>query len=131
MAQINGTSLLVKVDGTAVACSTSCTLNINKDLLDSTCKDGDTWKTQIEGKRTWDVSVDGLYQLDDSTHFMDLSSLITTSGVNTFTLIFGTDTDYWTGTAICNTCSLSGDDNALATFSAAFAGTGALVPTEA
>jgi len=132
MAAINGTDLLVYVDDVAVACSTTCTLNINQETVDSTCKDVGVWANSIPGRKSWDVSVDGLYQLDVDISFTGLSNLILGDDINDVTLKFGQidKNFYWSGEAILTSISLSGDDQSLSSFSASFTGVGALTQTE-
>lgn len=137
MATINGTDLVLKF-GTAasevvVACSTSCTITINQATVDATCKDAESWANSIAGQKTWEMTVDALYQDNDAVGtggFVDLSELIVT-GPNTANVIFGnkdapTTGNSWSGTAIMTTCSLNADGDAAATYSATFTGTGPL-----
>jgi len=130
---INGTDLLVYVDGVAVACATTCSLNINQETVDSTCKDVGVWANSIPGRKSWDVSVDGLYQLNNDIGFTGLSNLILDDDINDVTLDFGQkDVNfYWTGEAILTSISLTGDDNAPGSFSASFTGVGSLTQQEA
>ena len=130
---INGTDIVVKF-GTedsevAIYCSTSCTLNINAETVGASCKDGGSWNQTVEGSKSWDVSVDGLYQIDTANGFIELSDLLIT-GPNEVSLIIGQDTATgdisWKGTAILTSTSLTGPDGEIATWSATFTGTGAL-----
>lgn len=61
MGKLNGTSMLVIVDGVTLAGTKSFTLDINVDLPDATTKDSDGWAENIHGLRSWSVSFDGLY----------------------------------------------------------------------
>lgn len=61
MGKLNGTSMLVIVDGVPLAGTKSFTLDINVDLPDATTKDSDGWAENIHGLRSWSVSFDGLY----------------------------------------------------------------------
>lgn len=138
---INGTDIVVKF-GTAAAevavyCSTSCTLNITSDTVGASCKDGGSWTQNLEGTKSWDISVDGLYQTDQAAGFVDISDLIIT-GPNSTSIIFGMDTVpgageddnyYWTGNAVCTSASLTAPDGEIATWSASFVGNGVLTKT--
>lgn len=141
MATVSGKNLVVKF-GTAsevvVACSTSCTLTLNQAMTEVSCKDT-TWASQIEGIKSWEITVDALYQDTDATDqggFIDLSALII-SGTNLTSVIFEEENNpiltatnnIWSGKARLTSCSLNGDDKAAATYSATFAGDGALVFT--
>jgi len=61
MAIINGTNLLVFVDGTAVASSQDCQITLNNDLPDATTKDSEGWSEHIVGLKDWSGSCSGLY----------------------------------------------------------------------
>jgi predicted secreted protein len=61
MGKLNGTSMLVIVDGVAIGGTKSFTLDISVDLPDATTKDSDGWAENIHGLRSWSVSFDGLY----------------------------------------------------------------------
>ena len=61
MAVINGTTMLLLLDGVRIAATKSATLNINVDTPDATSKDSSGWAAHIQGLRSWDVSFDGLH----------------------------------------------------------------------
>ena len=137
MAQVKGNDLIVYMNSggteTAIACSTTCTLNIAQELVDSTCKDSGGWANNIEGLKSWSVDVDGLYVLPNVWGFIDISDLIVSSDDNTVTITFGNTgplKHYWQGTARLASTSLSGDSDQGATYSASFTGYGALTRTE-
>ena len=57
MAKFNATDLVLKINGTPIAHSTSATLNINQDLPDATWGEQDlsdaTWGEQDLSDATW------------------------------------------------------------------------------
>ena len=119
-----------------VACSTSCVMTVNQDFSDATCKDADSWVSKIEGTKSWEMSVDALYMDYDASGtagFVDLSQMIV-EGPNSCSVAFEeinnpyatTNGNIWTGTAVLTTASLTGDDNATATYSASLMGSGKL-----
>lgn len=61
MAKLNGTSMLVIVDGVAIGGTKSFTLDIKQANGDASSKDSAGWTDRIPGKRDWSVSFDGLY----------------------------------------------------------------------
>jgi predicted secreted protein len=69
MATINGTTMLLLLDGAAIGCTRSATLNINNDAPDASCKSSSGWANHILGQRSWDVSFDGLYDPAGTTNF--------------------------------------------------------------
>jgi len=143
---VNGKNLVVKFEKgstggseVVIACSTSCTLTLNQAMTEATCKDADSWTSQIEGQKSWEISVDALYTEEDSitAGFRGLADLIIT-GPNECSLVFeelnnpnyGATNPMWSGVARMTTCSLTGDDNSPATYSATFTGNGPLTFTE-
>ena len=143
MATVNGKNLVVKfgtaASEVAIACSTTCTLTLNQAMTEATCKDADSWTSQVEGAKSWEVTCDALYQDTDATGtsgFIDLSTLIIT-GPNSTSLVFEelnnpnltATNNNWTGLARLSSCTLTGDDNSPATYSATFVGNGPLVFT--
>jgi len=136
MSVINGNDLLVYVEsgGTYVpiACSTSCSLTINQDTIDASCKNSGQWDSSVPGKKNWEVSVDALYTLPlDGTkgQFVDLMEYFL-SKENSLTIQFGepntTGNYYWQGTAMISSLSLNGDKDSSASWTANFKGVGAL-----
>lgn len=130
---INGTDIVVKF-GTedsevAVYCSTSCSLNISTSTIPASCKDSDSWEYNSEGTNSWEVTVDGLYQLDTQNGFVDISDLIIV-GPNSASVVIGQDVAsgdvYWQGMAVCTSATLTAPDGAIATWSATFRGKGPL-----
>lgn len=136
MALINGTDIIVKIGEVGsevkIYCSTNCALNINQATISASCKDAEQWANAIEGAKSWDVSVDGLYDQDptEGKGFVDLADLIIT-GPNDISVIIGLDITAgdvsWSGKAILTNCTLTGPDNEFATWTASITGNGALV----
>ena len=60
MAKINGTLLLIYVDGVLIASQQECTLNLSVDLPDISTKDDEGWAKHMNGQRSFEVSIDGL-----------------------------------------------------------------------
>ena len=145
MAIISGTNLVVKVDaaeGTPVVivCSTTCTLNLNQEMVEASCKDSGKWKSGVPGLVDWEITTDNLYDPSYvSNSFDKLAKYIIDdangTAVNSLDIAFEVDNpDVVEGdiTAYSGACqlaslSLTGDDNSPATYSATFTGVGALV----
>jgi hypothetical protein len=60
MAKINGTLLLVYVDGEVIAAQSGVAVNINQELFDASTKDSGGWAEHGNGRRSSDVEIDGL-----------------------------------------------------------------------
>lgn len=129
----NGTLLVVKVGGVAVAHSTSCSLSVSVDLPDSTTKDSGGFASQIQGLRSWSVATDGLAVIESAAAGINVEDLYSSIASRTdVTLTFSTFVSgdkIWTGTAQIESLDFTGDMESPATFSASFTGTGALVMT--
>jgi TP901-1 family phage major tail protein len=129
----NGTLLVVKVGGVAVAHSTSCSLSVSVDLPEATTKDSGGWAQQIQGVRSWSVSTDGLAVIESAAAGINVEDLFSSISSRTdVTLTFSTFVSgdkIWTGSAAVESLDFTGDMESPATFSASFTGTGALVMT--
>jgi hypothetical protein len=124
----NGTNLLVKVEGTVIGHTTSCTLSISHDIADATTKDSAGWSEGISGLRSGEISFDGLVDYSDSNSVIDLIALI--SSRTQVTCVFGTaatgDTIY-TAEGYIASIEQTGEMEAAVTFSGSITLTGAIV----
>jgi TP901-1 family phage major tail protein len=123
----NGTSLLVYCAGTALAYSTSCTLNRNIATIDVTSKGSGGDTDILPGLRDWSIDAEGIVALDSSTNAEYLDGLVT--GRTKVMLKFSTNTSgdgYWSGYAYVTSLSISAPMEDKVTFSATFSGTGDL-----
>ena len=119
----NGTNLLLYCAGTALAYSTSCTLNASIATIDVTSKDSSGVKDILPGTSEWSVDADGIVALDSSTNAEYLDGL--RSGKTCVMLKFSTNTSgdgYWHGYAYLTSLSISAPMEDKVTFSASFAG---------
>ena len=121
----NGTNLLVKVGGTVIGHTTSCTLSISHDIADATTKDSEGWSEGISGLRSGEISFDGLVDYSDANSVVDLIALI--SSRTKVTCVFGTavsgDTIY-TAQGYIASIEQSGEMEAAVTFSGSITLTG-------
>jgi TP901-1 family phage major tail protein len=132
MAKVNGTKMILyfKISGTYQAMlvsETSHSININVDLPDATTKGSGGWSENISGLRSWDCSVDGLY---DPTGDVSRQEILTLIENRTEVMVKSTSDSagdtYWEGT--CNIASYSetNDMEQPIGFSMALTGTGEL-----
>jgi len=124
---INGTLLKVYVDGTAIAKTTSATLNLSMATRDASNKDSSGWKDVLEGLREWTIDGDFLQAEDAAYGYDDLFALI--NGRTSVTLKFMSNVSgdkYYQGTAYLTSLSREAplEDNVSGSFS--FEGSGAL-----
>lgn len=127
MAKFNGTDLLVYVGATPIAHSTSATLNIEADLPDATTKDSAGWADHINGLKSWSIDFDGLVDYAASYGVEELFDNLKNG--NNVTVKFSTSTggdSYWTGTASCNSLTMTAEMESPVSFSGTFTGKGTL-----
>lgn len=124
----NGTNLLIKVGGTVIGHTTSCTLSISHDIADATTKDSAGWSEGISGLRSGEISFDGLVDYADANSAIDLIDLISTRAK--VTCVFGTaatgDTIY-TAQGFIASIEQTGEMEAAVTFSGSITLTGSIV----
>lgn len=74
---VNGTSLKISVDGTAIAYTTSASFELSMSTRDTSNKDSLGWKTGAEGQRSGTISGDYLFAFDAAYGFEELFALMT------------------------------------------------------
>lgn len=128
MACINGTKFLVYVEGSAIAYSTSATLNINQDLPSCASKDSGGWEEVMSGLRDWVIDVDGLVQFDNYFAADDVIKLILNrSKVTVKFATTDTGDTYWEGDARLQSNAITADMEQPTTQSLTFIGSGPLL----
>ena len=124
---LNGTALLLYVDGTAVAHSTSHTLSVSHATRDATTKDSSGWEDALNGLRSWEASGEGLVAFDAAYGYSDLFALITARSTVTIKLSTEVTGDkYYEGSALLTSLEESAGTEENISFSYTFKGTGAL-----
>ena len=140
---INGTDLILSVNGVAVAGAKSHTISIKGTERDISSKDSGSWKESVMGRFQWDSKVDGLVSFDASIcNFASLTALMvakTQVSVQSINNTGGTITAgvvsplagayILSGTANIVSIDMTGGDDANATFSIALSGSGTLSQT--
>ena len=84
----NGTNLLLKVEGSTIGHTTSCTLSISHDLPEATTKDSAGWVEVISGARSGEISFDGLVDYSDAANAVELVDYVINRTM--VTCVFGT-----------------------------------------
>ena len=125
--KLNGTALLVYVDGVAVAHATSHTLNVNAEMIDATTKSSAGWKDVLPGLRDWSIDCEGLVAWDATEGVSEAFADITarTQVTVKFAMEVTGDKRY-TGSAYVSTFNMSAPLEDVITYSLSFAGDGAL-----
>ncbi len=126
----NGTSMLVYVDGTAIASTTSHSLSLELATRDATTKSSAGWEEVCPGMRSWSIDFDALVNLDDAYTYDNVRALI--ANRTEVTLLFSNLTSgdpQWSGKAILTSVSLEAPLEDSVTMSGSFKGTGELTET--
>lgn len=131
MAVFNGTTVSVSVDGTAVANSTGCTVEMSMDTIDVTSKDSSGKRDILPGVTSWTVSGDFLDSDADTRYDVNDFMNLVNSRTSVTVLIDGATVGSMTGTGYIT--SISGDFpmEDVATGSFTIEGTGTLTVVEA
>ena len=133
---INGSDIVLKVDGTIIACSTSHTIELTNAVREIACKGSGDFTSAEYGRFSWTVSTDALFNLglSDVTYsaLMALMLAKTTIAIDSY---YDQDGDTLntlslTGNAIITSISQVAGDNENASYSVSMQGTGALTVTE-
>lgn len=85
----NGTNLILKVEGTALGHTTSCTLSLSNDLPEATTKDSSGFQEVIAGVMSGEISFEGLVAYDDSANAIELADYLLAR--TQLTCVFGTE----------------------------------------
>lgn len=123
---------------TALACSTSCKLDISASSIETSSKDGGKWTSKQAAKLSWSGSSDNLLILDDYQYlfetmiartpidieFSTASNLDAENGVPEGG--WQTQADGYKGKAIITNLSLTASDGENGTYSISFEGVSAL-----
>ena len=124
----NGTNLVLKVEGTVVGHTTSCTLSVNLDVADATTKDSSGWSEGIAGLKSGEISFDGLVDYSDANNAEQLLDLLIAR--TQLTAIFGTvvsGDSIYTADGFISSLEQTGEMESAVTFSGTITITGAIV----
>jgi predicted secreted protein len=124
---LNGTKMLVSIDGSVIGRATGATLDFTHSARDITTKDSGGWQEFLEGLRGATISTEHLYAEDEATGINEIQSLVLTTRIPC-ELVFGAPGDrVWSCDAWLTAFSVNAgapEDNA--SFSATFVCSGPL-----
>lgn len=123
----NGTNLLLKVEGTVVGHTTSCTLSVSNDMADATTKDSNGWSESLAGLKSGEISFDGLVDYSDANNAEQLLDLLIAR--TQITCVFGTATtgdSIYTAEGFIASLEQTAEMEAAVTFSGTITLTGAI-----
>lgn len=123
---------------TALACATSCKLDVSASVLETSSKDGGKWVSKQASKLSWTGSSDNLLVLDDYNALFDIMIARTPIDIEFSTASnldaengvpeggWQTQADGYKGSAIVTNLSLNAPDGENGTYSISFEGVGAI-----
>ena len=124
----NGTNLLLKIEGTTVGHTTSCSLSLSMDTPEATTKDSAGFSEYIAGVKGGEISFEGLIAYDDSSNAIQMADFLIAR--TQLTCIFGTTESgdaIYTAEAFLTSVEMSGEMEAATTYSGSLTVTGAIV----
>lgn len=130
MAKINGTLIILDVDGSALAHVQNASLSINREIPDANDKDSSPWADHLDsaGLMDWSVDVDGNADyVSASGNVAILADLLTAR--ESVTVVFGPSASgsvNYSGSASSNGVTLDAPTEETATLSGTFVGQGIL-----
>lgn len=102
---------------------TSWSLDVSTDMLEDTAL-GDEWKTNVAGLSEWSGTVDVSWLMSDTAQVAVQNALLNKTTVTA--KLYTNDTNYYTGTAYCESISISDPVGDLVTATLNLKGSGAL-----
>jgi|TARA_R110000796_G_scaffold238992_1_gene359551 predicted secreted protein len=124
----NGTNLILKIEGTAVGHTTSCSMSISMDTPEATTKDSAGFSEYIGGVKGGEISFEGLVAYDDTANVIEMNDYLLAR--TQLTCIFGTteagDAIY-TAEAFLSSVEMSAEMESAVTYSGSLTITGAIV----
>lgn len=133
MARINGSLYVVDVDSNLIAQSQNASISISVDLPDATTKSSGGYAEHIQGLRSWEGSVEYLYDPSETYNAKDILDLITSRTGFTFLFEHSSQTAgtiSFTGSASVNNFEMSAEMEGVVAWSFSFTGNGALTVVE-
>lgn len=123
----NGTNLLLKIEGTTVGHTTSCSLSLSMDTPEATTKDSAGFSEYIGGVKGGEISFEGLIAYDDSFNAIQAADNLLNR--TQLTCVFGTTESgdaIYTAEAFLTSVEMSGEMEAATTYSGSLIITGAI-----
>lgn len=123
----NGTNLLLKIEGTTVGHTTSCSLSLSMDTPEATTKDSAGFSEYIAGVKGGEISFEGLIAYDDSSNAIEMADFLLAR--TQLTCVFGTTESgdaIYTAEAFLTSVEMSGEMEAATTYSGSLTITGAI-----
>ena len=115
----------VMIGASELANVQSATITINADMGETTAI-GDTWKANLALGKSWTASVNCLYDPADTAQLLIQAEFISGDCDLADMKFYEDGTKYYSGASVITSCAVTKGINAIDTFTANFAGNGAL-----
>ena len=123
--QVQGLNILVYLGETVLGAQKNCTLSLEADSIDVSNKNSFGWSDFIPGTKSWTVSCDGQFIVEDTAQ----AKLVEAFKNNTFVKIEMKNSDstiYYAGDAMITSLELEASYDDVFAYSVEFQGKGAL-----
>ena len=109
---VNGTTMILDIDGTLISCETHSNLSLTKDMIETTCKDSGSSKTYIAGEGGGTIDVTANYSQSPAYGYSEAFAAYDagTEIVWKFGSTVATE-KYYTGSAIFSDIALANPQN--------------------
>lgn len=130
MAKKNGTDWLIYVDGTVVGCATDSTLTVNRETIDTSCKDSEGWADNLSGQKSWELTSENVLDLAASYGYEEaFDELVGTNDVTVKMDTTFSGEPYLEGSARITSLELNAPNEDVTTMSVTFEGNGEITKT--
>ena len=127
MAVLNGTALVILVNGTAVGHAQNHSITMNNALRNITTKASAGFEESLDGLVSWSLSGDGLFAFSDANNTVDLTVfLLAGTEVTVRFTTSATTEEYWTGSAFVESIDMTSPTEDNVSYSFSLKGTSAL-----
>lgn len=123
----NGTNLILKIEGTTVGHTTSCSMSLSMDTPEATTKDSAGFSEYIAGVKGGEISFEGLVAYDDSSNAIEMADFLLAR--TQLTCVFGTaetGDEIYTAEGFLTSVEMSAEMEAAVTYSGSITLTGAI-----
>lgn len=125
MAQVQGLNIKVYIGETVLGYQKNCTLSLESDSIDVSNKNSNGWSDFIPGTKSWTISCDGQFAVEDTAQ----AQLLDAFKNNTFVTIEMKNADetiYYKGEAMITSLELEASYDDVFAYSVEFQGKGVL-----
>jgi len=129
---VNGTSVVLYIDGVAVGMGTDVSIRMGTSEIDVSSKDSARWKEILPGQRDWGIDHTAIVAFDSTLGMKEIYAKEGTKvNVRVKVKTTPTTTDYWHGSAYLTSIEMAAPMEDKLTFTCALTGTGVLTCTTA